>query len=96
MASRLTNAKVSCLHSEQKVMTTLNKFDIEYPQAHFNQFVQDMENAGLEVRHYEGRFFFRGPAVVVDKIFDAMSRTKIESQWGHLGLQYIVYPRAEL
>lgn len=71
----------------------MNKFDIEYPQGRFNQFVQDMEKAGLEVRHYEGRFSFNGPAVVVDKIFDAMSKTEVESQWDHLGLQYIVYPR---
>jgi hypothetical protein len=56
------------------------------------QFVEDMENAGLEVEHYHGRFYWRGPAVRVDNLQDAMSETKVRVQYDSMGMGYIVYP----
>lgn len=61
--------------------------------AEHRRFVEDMTAAGLEVRHYEGRNFYRGPAVAVDDIQDALSRTNVRCRWDHLGLGYIVHPR---
>ena len=58
------------------------------------QFVKDMQNAGLEVEHYRGRFYWEGPAVRVDDLQDAMSETKVRLQWDSMGRGYIVYPRA--
>lgn len=58
------------------------------------QFVADMEAAGLKVEHYNGRYFWEGPAVRVDDIQDAMSETKVRLQWDNMGRGYIVYPKA--
>jgi hypothetical protein len=65
----------------------------EYAKPEHRQFIEDMEAAGLEVRHYRGWNFYVGPAVEVDDIQDALSRTKVECRWDHLGLGYIVHPR---
>ena len=54
----------------------------------------DMEEAGLEVQHYRGRFYWEGPAVAVDDLQDALGATKVRCQWDHLGLGWIVYPKA--
>lgn len=62
------------------------------------QFVNDMWcrcdtiRHELEVRHYNGRFWWQGPAVAVDNLQDALSHTKVRCQWDNLGLGYIVYP----
>lgn len=58
------------------------------------QFVADMEEAGLEVEHYRGRSFWEGPAVRVDSIQDAMGATMVPCQWDNMGLGFIVYPKA--
>lgn len=58
------------------------------------QFIEDMEEAGLEVRHYRGRFFWEGPAVEVDSLQDAMQATKVRVQYDNMGLGFIVYPVA--
>lgn len=58
-----------------------------------NKFVKDMEKAGLKVKHYHGRFFWKGPAVRCDDIQDVLSETKVKCQWDNLGLGYIVYPK---
>lgn len=65
-----------------------------YSNEKYNQFVKDMEEAGLEVRDYNGRFFYHGPAVVCDDIQDVLSNTKVKCQWDNMGLGYIVYPRS--
>lgn len=59
------------------------------------RFRDDMEEAGFEVRDYKGRFFYEGPAVVVSDLQDAIRATDIPLQWDHLGLNWIVYPRAD-
>jgi hypothetical protein len=56
------------------------------------QFVEDMENAGLTVYEYAGRFWWNGPAVTVDSLDVAMSETKVRTQWDSMGLGYVVYP----
>lgn len=66
----------------------------EYTNPCHLQFVEDMEEAGLEVQHYRGRFYWEGPAVEVDDLQDALGATKVRCQWDHLGLGWIVYPRA--
>lgn len=66
---------------------------MKYDNKTCNKFVEDMKKAGLEIEHYHGRFFWEGPAVRVDDIQDAMSNTKVELQWDHMGLSFIVYPK---
>jgi len=64
----------------------------DYEKERYKNFCDDMENAGLELRHYDGRYYYHGPAVVVDNIQDALSKTKVPCQWDNMGLDYIVYP----
>ena len=60
------------------------------------RFAEDMRRAGLEVRHYRGRFRWEGPAVVVSDLQDALGATKVRCLWDHMGLDKIVYPRESL
>ncbi len=64
----------------------------------YEQFVRDMEIAGIEYEEYKGRFFYHGPAVRTnEKGFptrqDIIRATKVELQWDNMGFDFIVYPR---
>ena len=65
---------------------------MEYNLKSHKKFVKDMEKAGLEPRFYQGRYYWRGPAVSVSDLQEAMSNTKVKCQWDSLGRGYIVYP----
>lgn len=68
----------------------------------YEQFVKDMERAGIEYDgEYNGRFFYHGPAVRTnEKGFptrqDVIRATKVKLQWDNLGLDFIVYPAKEI
>ena len=68
--------------------------EYEYVDPDHLGFIEDMEEAGLEVEHYRGRFFWEGPAVRVDDLQDALGVTKVRCQWDNMGRGWIVYPRA--
>ena len=68
--------------------------EYEYEEPDHLRFVEDMEEAGLEVKNYRGRFYWEGPAVQVDDLQDALRATKVRCQWDNLGLGWIVYPQA--
>lgn len=57
-------------------------------------FVSDMEAAGREVHYYQGRSFWKGPAVQCDAadLQEVIRETRVKLQWDQLGLGYIVYP----
>ena len=61
---------------------------------HHQQFSLDMEAAGFDVREYNGRFFYHGPAAVVDRdqLQDAIRATGVPLQWDNMGRDWIVYP----
>ena len=65
-----------------------------YTNADHLRFAADMEDAGIDVRHYRSRFFWRGPAVVVDDLQDALGATRVRCQWDQFGRGWVVYPRA--
>lgn len=69
----------------------------KYSNEIYNQFVKDMESAGIEWRDYEGRFSYSGPAAVTGKdgpsIQDVMTATRVPLQRDNLGLDWILYPR---
>ena len=54
-------------------------------------FVEWAEDSGLEVQHYEGRFFWKGPAVRLDYVGEAVG-IPVPFQHDSLGLGVIVYP----
>jgi hypothetical protein len=56
------------------------------------RFMRDMKNAGIKMRHYYGRFFYEGPAVVGD-LDEILQATRAKCQWDRMGLEYVVYPR---
>lgn len=64
----------------------------------YEQFIKDMEKAGIEYDgEYHGRFFYHGPAVRTDEKGsptreDVIRATKVKLQWDNLGLDFIVYP----
>jgi hypothetical protein len=68
--------------------------DHEYRHPDHMQFVEDMETAGLDVKNYRGRYFWRGPAVEVDNLQEALGATDVPCQWDNMGLGWVVYPRA--
>ena len=62
-----------------------------------NQFVEDMEDAGIEVEHYNGRFFWEGPSVRTDErngptLHEVYRATKIEMQKDNCAFDWIMYP----
>lgn len=71
----------------------------EYDEPRYIEFVEDMRNAGIPVKHYNGRFYYRGPAVFtnVDEGLDRQDvyrATKVKCQEDTLGrYDNIVYPR---
>ena len=73
--------------SKGKIMT-------EYKKSNYVKFVSDMEKAGLTPYHYQGRYFYNGPAVNVNHLQEAMSNTKIMCQWDNMGKGFVVYPVA--
>lgn len=58
------------------------------------QFVADMIEAGLEEKltWYIGRNSWKGPAVSVNYLQEALSETKVSCNYDRLGLGYIVHP----
>ena len=70
----------------------------ENDKDNYEQFIKDMEKAGIEYDgEYNGRFFYHGPAVRTnEKGFptrqDVIRATKVALQWDNLGLDFIVYP----
>ena len=66
----------------------------EYEDKDCVKFVEDMVNAGQEVKHYRGRHFWEGPAVVGDSFGQLAALTSVVLQSDQLGLGVIVYPVA--
>ncbi len=67
-----------------------------YETQRYEQFRQDLEEAGYEVEHYQGRWFYQGPAVRIDsdELQDIIRLTDVKVQWDELGKDgLIVYPR---
>lgn len=67
---------------------------IKYKIAQHKKFVKDMGKLGILTELYHGRYFWHGPAVRVRNLQDALSGTKVPCQWDNMGLEWIVYPKA--
>ncbi len=58
------------------------------------KFIEDMELAGLPIKcDYQGRNFYHGPAVVVENVQYALSKTSVPCTWDNMGHDWIVYPK---
>ena len=56
------------------------------------KFMDDMWDNNLQMRYYQGRNFWQGPAVETDDLQEVLSCTKVTCSWDNLGHGYIVYP----
>lgn len=67
---------------------------MKYDNDTCNKFVEECENAGFEVEHYRGRFYWTGPAVRCENSdYQTLVRaTSMELQHDSMGLGMIVYP----
>jgi hypothetical protein len=62
----------------------------------YKQFTEEMEEAGYKVEEYNGRDFYKGPAVSVDtgELQDVIRATQVTLQWDTLGKDgLIIYPK---
>lgn len=65
----------------------------EWPDC-YHVFVTEMGEAGYDVQEYRGRFFYHGPAAVVEDLQGAIRSTSVWLRWDDFGKGYIVYPQA--
>lgn len=65
-----------------------------YDEPDCNRFKKDLEAAGFKVEHYFQRFFWKGPAVMVEReeLAKAEEATHVRLQRDQCGLGYVVYP----
>lgn len=66
---------------------------MKYENERYQKFVDECEAAGLEVEHYEGKYFYAGPAVRSNDKIDVIRATTGELLWDNMGLGWIVYPK---
>lgn len=70
------------------------QYELEnYTQQSYKRFIAECYDAGFVLRHYNGRFYFKGPAVVTDDIAKVIRTTTVPVQWDNMGLKWIVYPK---
>ena len=65
----------------------------DYDDPRYKKFCDELESLGYNLIHYEGRFFFKGPAVIVEDSSTAMANTTVRCQIDNMGLDYVVYPK---
>lgn len=83
-------------HRDADTRETLCSGELKKYPERFNRFVDDMNEEGLKVEHYNGRCYFSGPAVRVDQYGDpddVIRATKVKIQRDSMGLGQILYPR---
>ena len=62
---------------------------------HYRKFREDMETAGFIVTDYQGRFYYDGPAVIVDneQFQDVIRATSLKLKWDEMGhSDVVIYP----
>ncbi len=63
----------------------------------YQQFIDDMEGAGIEWEEYQGRFFYNGPAARTNEdgwptMQDVHHATNVKVQRDNLAFNWIIYP----
>jgi hypothetical protein len=48
----------------------------------------------LPITHYDGRFYWSGPSVIVGDLQDVLGATKVKCVWDELDTRFVVYPKA--
>jgi hypothetical protein len=77
----------------KQILANFPGFD---PPARYVSFIEEAHVAGMEVVPYEGRYGYRGPAVICsdwDAFIRTILATTVPVQWDDRGKGCIVYPR---
>lgn len=64
-----------------------------YEEERYRQFCVDMCRASIKVIHYNGRYWYKGPAVVWPRVSEVKEKTSILLQQDNMGMDYVVYPK---
>jgi hypothetical protein len=62
------------------------------PITETEKFEDEMAEAGFEVFHYHGRFFWHGPAVVTSDPQAVIRATTVRVQQDSMGMGAVIYP----
>lgn len=63
-----------------------------YSHPEYKQFIHDLAASQVKVFHYDGRFWWSGPAARCQQLHQVMSRTSVPCVWDEIGKEFIVYP----
>jgi hypothetical protein len=80
------NTKFSPYIESQDEMLTV------YTNPNHRQFCIDMFNTGLSIFHYEGEYYWSGPAVKFNSVDEVFALTKVPCIWDTFGESFVVYP----
>jgi len=69
----------------------------EYENEVYKLFVKELKGAGFNPYHYQGRFYYEGPAVNVsnDEFQKAIRSTVVQVQWEDMGMGTVIYPASD-
>jgi len=73
------------MESQDQILTV-------YTNPNHRQFCIDMLNAGLSIFHYEGEYYWSGPAVKFKCVDEVLALTKVPCIWDNFGESFVVYP----
>jgi hypothetical protein len=64
-----------------------------YPDNEDHQkFCNDVRAASYEPLHYNGRWFWSGPAVIADTVEEVTAVTDVDCIYDNMGLGYVIHP----
>ena len=66
----------------------------DYESETAKQFCREVTAAGFKPYHYNGRWFWEGPAINVDELQDGYRATSVKCQQDNMGLGWVIYPRS--
>lgn len=65
----------------------------DYESETAKQFCREVTAVGFKPFHYHGRWFWEGPAIVVNDLEGGFCSTTVKCQHDNMGLGWVVYPR---
>jgi len=64
----------------------------DYEDENYKRFISDVKSNGYEPIHYNGRWFYSGPSIVVEDIQVGIRATDMTIGWDNMGHDFIIYP----
>jgi hypothetical protein len=89
-------AKIKADAYDKLLAEAAGKYELpDYQSESHRDFVVLMHKKGYEIRHYSGRGYYVGPAVVVegDKVTQARKDAGMELLIDNMALDFVLYPK---